>query len=392
MPRTLSSTSSLEKEPGDPLQGSFASLSLADTRETEEVENRPSQFNPFETLSAPDSETWLSGNDSNLLNPFASYFPSHARQGNSGQTVADLAEETIPRHVAELQHLQQFTLNETCDLYAQGRRFQQKWGISDESFLNWKTLLSGWMEFPAVMLLNPSPCDHKPFLDMVEMSDTLSWLRVTLEKMQLSLDDVIIFDMFPMVQKDLLEATEQEGRARRDELVQESFALTSASLALVRPRVLILCQCCTKPDNETWGFFDNKLARQLCSSIEGARSGRIQELDVDEHQIQVVHGIHPNYVLKRRPELESVLMRRFAQIFEPYGVWKSRRAATQQEIRDGGAMLVGLVVLLKKQIQIYSQLCEKAAGSGLEDPVGVGRAKELEVQLSEWERGSNGAA
>ncbi|KAL4744733.1 hypothetical protein BDW72DRAFT_187924 [Aspergillus terricola var. indicus] len=241
------------------------------------------------------------------------------------------------------------------------------------------------MEFPAVMLLNPSPLDHIPFQDMVEMSDTLSWLQETLAGMHLSIDDVIIFDMFPMLRKDLLEATEQEGRAKRDELVQESFALTRASLALVRPRVLISCQCCTKPDNETWGFFDNKLARQLCSSLEGARTGRIQRLDVDEHQIQVVHGIHPNYVLKHRPELESVLLSRFAQIFKPYGVWKSRRAATEQELQDGGAMLLGLVSLLKKQIQIYSRLCEKAAGSGLKDRVGVGRAKELEVQLSVWE-------
>ncbi|KAL4756086.1 uncharacterized protein BDW70DRAFT_164825 [Aspergillus foveolatus] len=378
MPRALSSTSSLEKEPGDPLQGSLASLSLADTRETEEDENSPSRFNPFSTLS-------VSANDIGLLYPFENNFSLSARQGNSGQTVEDLTQKTIPRHVAQLQHLQQFTVNDTCDLYAQGRRFQQKWGILEESFLNWKTLLSGWMEFPAVMLLNPSPLDHIPFQDMVEMSDTLSWLQETLAGMHLSIDDVIIFDMFPMLRKDLLEATEQEGRAKRDELVQESFALTRASLALVRPRVLISCQCCTKPDNETWGFFDNKLARQLCSSLEGARTGRIQRLDVDEHQIQVVHGIHPNYVLKHRPELESVLLSRFAQIFKPYGVWKSRRAATEQELQDGGAMLLGLVSLLKKQIQIYSRLCEKAAGSGLKDRVGVGRAKELEVQLSVWE-------
>ncbi|KAL4772409.1 hypothetical protein BDW60DRAFT_216430 [Aspergillus nidulans var. acristatus] len=373
MEEILDSTSPLEKESGDPLQGSLTRLSLADTCEIGAVKNKPSQYNPFETLLTPASETTLSGNDSGLFNPFAQYFLNSARQCNTGQTVEKLTQDTIPRHVAELRHLRRFTLSKSCDLYAQGQRFQEKWGISDESFLNWKTLLSGCMEFPAVMLLNPSPWDHIPFRDMVEMSDTLSWLQVTLAGMYLSIDDVIIFDVFPMLRKDLLEATEQEGPAKRDELVQESFALTSASLALARPRVLISCQCCTKPDNETWGFFDNKLARQLCSSMEGARSGRIQELVVDEHRIQVVQGIHPNYVLS------------ISQNWRPYGVWKSRRAATQKELRDGGAMLLGLVSLLKKQIQIYSRLCEKAAGSGLEDPVGVGRAKELEVQLSEWE-------
>lgn len=102
--------------------------------------------------------------------------------------------------------------------------------------------LSGWMEFPAVMLLDPCPWKHIPFRDMVEMSDTLSWIQVTLAGVQLIIDDVIIFDMFPMVQKDQLEATDQKGQA--------------------------------KPDNGLWSLFNHKLARQLCSLIDEASQGR----------------------------------------------------------------------------------------------------------------------
>jgi hypothetical protein len=58
---------------------------------------------------------------------------------------------------------------------------------------------------PAVMLLNPSQKDHLPFQTMVSQSTTLSWLRDMLAEMQLGLDEVIVFDMFPILPDDLLE-------------------------------------------------------------------------------------------------------------------------------------------------------------------------------------------
>lgn len=57
-------------------------------------------------------------------------------------------------------------------------------------FLNWKALLSGWVDFPAVMLLNPGPQDHVPFHEMLDRSTTLSWLRETLAGTQLGLEIV----------------------------------------------------------------------------------------------------------------------------------------------------------------------------------------------------------
>lgn len=61
--------------------------------------------------------------------------------------------------------------------------------------------LSGWMEFPAVMLLDPCPWKHIPFRDMVEMSDTLSWIQVTLAGVQLIIDDVISLICSPWSRK-----------------------------------------------------------------------------------------------------------------------------------------------------------------------------------------------
>ncbi|KAJ6136939.1 hypothetical protein N7497_012191 [Penicillium chrysogenum] len=61
------------------------------------------------------------------------------------------------------------------------------------------------------MLLNPSPWDHLPFEDMIDESTTLSWLRKTLEGMNLSLDNIIIFDILPMLRESLRRDVLREG-------------------------------------------------------------------------------------------------------------------------------------------------------------------------------------
>ncbi|KAF4288026.1 hypothetical protein KXX46_003896 [Aspergillus fumigatus] len=154
------------------------------------------------------------------------------------------------------------------------------------------------VEFPwqPAREIDPYVGRQYPRLEGVEKGDELSIgtneSKVTLAGVQLIIDDVIIFDMFPMVQKDQLEATDQKGQA--------------------------------KPDNGLWSLFNHKLARQLCSSIDEARDSAV---------LRVEHTL----------ELEGVLKRRFAQIAKLYGAWKSQqpwRAAAQQVLRDGSAMLV----------------------------------------------------
>lgn len=356
----------------DPLQGSFNGLSLTDFRETRAGEREPSRLNPFEAFISPASET------------------TGDLGRNPLQSVEDLTREVIPGHLRELQQPRRFTLDENDALYAQGRQFQRKWSVSEEGFLNWKALLSGWFEFPAVMLLNPSSWDHLEFDEMEEMSTTLTWLREMLAQVKLGLDDVIIFDMFPMLRDELRDdVMKRMGPAKRDELARESFALTKASLAIIRPRVLISCQCCTKPTNERWGFFQDALALNLCSSVAESQSERVRVVDVSAHQMQVVQGMHPQYVVQRQRDLEEVLAGLFRRVFGPFGMWQSRRVATQQGLQDAGAMLLGLVALLRLQVQRYERLCAQAEGSGVDGPVAVRRVKELGAQLAVWERESN---
>ncbi|KAB8245504.1 hypothetical protein BDV35DRAFT_356638 [Aspergillus flavus] len=224
---------------------------------------------------------------------------------------------------------------------------------------------------------------------MVDESPTLSWLQKTLKELQLQLEDVIILDTFPMLRDKLRDDTlRQMGPARRDELARESFALTRASLALIQPRVLVSCQCCTRPGNDRWGFFNNdELAEQLCSSGVRARSRQVRELDLSGHKMHVVQGMHPQYVMEREPTQKEVLVELFTQVFRPFGMWQSRRAAMQQQLRDAGAVLLRLVMLLQQQMKLYGQLCAQS-GSGVEGLLAAEHVEELRKQLAEWEDGN----
>lgn len=57
--------------------------------------------------------------------------------------------------------------------------------------------------------------------------------------------------------------------------------------------------------HERWGFFDDKLAQQLCSSVEGAKSRRVQRVDVGKNRMHVVQGMHPQYVVQWEPSCRS---------------------------------------------------------------------------------------
>ncbi|RMZ46294.1 hypothetical protein AFCA_012216 [Aspergillus flavus] len=389
MPRYISHASPLEDGSGDALEGLLTDLSLTDARETGTVEKGSSAFNPFLALLSPAPVTGPIEKNTGGFNPFLPYLVASAGEPNPEQTIEKLTRDVIPQQLAELQKPRRFILNETDDLYLQGRRFQKKWGISEEGFNNWKSLLLGWVEFPAILLLNPSPWDHLPFDEMVDESPTLSWLQKTLKELQLQLEDVIILDTFPMLRDKLRDDTlRQMGPARRDELARESFALTRASLALIQPRVLVSCQCCTRPGNDRWGFFNNdELAEQLCSSGVRARSRQVRELDLSGHKMHVVQGMHPQYVMEREPTQKEVLVELFTQVFRPFGMWQSRRAAMQQQLRDAGAVLLGLVMLLQQQMKLYGQLCAQS-GSGVEGPLAAEHVEELRKQLAEWEDGN----
>ncbi|KAB8214500.1 hypothetical protein BDV33DRAFT_209244 [Aspergillus novoparasiticus] len=144
-----------------------------------------------------------------------------------------------------------------------------------------------------------------------------------------------------------------------------------------------------RPEDEQWGFLkDDELVQHLCSSVARAQSRQVQELDLSGHQMQVVQGLHPQYGVQREPTWEDLLMDLFVRVFRPFGVWESRRAAIQQELCDAGHVLLGMVGLLKMQMELYKRLCKRAA-SAVEGPVPIQHVGKLERKLIKWEENGN---
>lgn len=347
----------------DPLNGSLTALSLTDPGETGSVKPQTSPFNPFEAYlrEAPDRQSSVS-------------------------YVDDLISAVIQPQLEGLRQARRLELHEAHPLYIMARDFQKKWRVPEASFLNFCELLSGSLDFPSVLLLNPSPLDHLPPDEMIEGSQTLSWIRDALQPMQLTFRDVIVLDMFSMATDVFMDDL---GKKDQAQFVDEAFNLTFQFLQYIQPQVLISCQCSTQPQNDRWGFYDHVVARSLCSSVQGARAQRVHAVNIGSHAIRVVQGFHPNYAIKRMregygSEYDGMLQDLFKRIFQSFGEWKSTRDEIEQELHNSATLVrAGLLVQLS-QVKLYRRMYQRALKSGVAGSLALESAEELESRIGEW--------
>ncbi|KAL4924634.1 uncharacterized protein BDV17DRAFT_284571 [Aspergillus undulatus] len=330
----------------------------------------------------PDSPVNLEEDAENpsRVNPFASYLV-----GGSFCFVDDLARKIIPERLSRLRQIHQLVVNESCPLYRVGREFQKKHEVPETSFQNWKELLCGWLEFPVILLLNPSPFDVLGYEQMVQQSPTLGWMEKSLEVMKLGLRDVIVMDMFPMVTVELLKTKREDWF----ELVADSFEVTLTCLRYIRPEILISCQCSSKTVNQIWQSFENLKAEELSSSEAGARQELVKTVDVDGHEILVVQGVHPQNVVQYNQEMERVLKKLFTKVLGPFGQWKERRVAERREAARREVILAkegvrdGMRVLIK-QMQLFEQICGQDGRNRIELLAAAKRVEEWRKQIEGW--------
>lgn len=315
------------------------------------------------------------------------YSEGNSREQPLVDDVEHLVRNVIRPYLDSLRQDHRFELNEMLDLYAKARQLQRKWNVPETSFINFCELLSGLLEFPSILLLNPSPVDGLPLDEMVERSPTLSWLRETLESMHLTIRDVIILDTFPMATDALMDRLNNEDRRQ---FARETFELTVQCLRHIRPQVLISCKCATQPLNDRWGFVDHVMARNLCSSVDGARNQRVRTVHIDNtHAMRVVEGFHPNFAIKMMrvgpgSEFKGMLLRLFESIFQPFGDWKSMRDAVLQELHDSLALVRAGLLAQLRQVKLYRQMHQRALDSGIVGPLALERVEELELRLDQW--------
>ena len=100
---------------------------------------------------------------------------------------------------------------------------------------------------PFVILLNPSDeSECLPFPEMVKKSPTLSWIQDTLSATGLSISDVVIWDMCPLLCDSRLKAMKPADKATA---MDEAYKLTEKVLCWLKPSILLSSQCLTRTSN-----------------------------------------------------------------------------------------------------------------------------------------------
>ncbi|KFG84000.1 hypothetical protein MANI_030282 [Metarhizium anisopliae] len=211
--------------------------------------------------------------------------------------------EILKRELISQQKLELITENHVC--FHPLKTFGEVWNIHKTALKNFVTLLCGYLQFPFILLQNPCKTHTLDYEEMLRRSPTLSLLSVALYEIGLTLDEVPTFDICSLFSDEDLSQMDEENR---DRAVEESYALVEGVLRILRPRIVIVCQCVTNQgkwksgqDGEklwSWKPARNPLARELCSSLTAFRNYEVQEVSLGNHVIYAVKGRHPIGVIR----------------------------------------------------------------------------------------------
>jgi hypothetical protein len=203
------------------------------------------------------------------------------------------------------------------------REYARKWRISNQAIDNHIRLACGYLKFPVMMLLNPSPNHERlSFDEMVRECKTLVWIQGVLREIGLTLAEVIILDICTLLD-DLRIGKMDENE--KDQAMWEAYNVTWEMLQMIKPKIIVSCQCSTL--DRKWGGGTHEIAKVLRSSIRGAGRGQVNETYIEGHKIYVVQAYHPggflNHSSHKDPNgerLKWLLLR----VYRPCG-WELKR-------------------------------------------------------------------
>ncbi|WQF77006.1 hypothetical protein CDEST_02020 [Colletotrichum destructivum] len=234
-------------------------------------------------------------------------------------TRARVIDYVIERNLQKTSEWELITEDHPC--FAPALEFRDQWGIRSEVWNNFSRLLQGWRQLPLILLHNPSNTHDMAFEEMIQ-GYTLNWISEQLATSHLSIPQVPILDVCSFFSDGDLQAMDETTRY---EAVEASYDLTESILAILKPRVILSCQCATQGYSEAGQEVrrraSNLVARQLGSTIKDAVAKRASPIDIQGHRVWVVKGFHPS-ALRHRPDNEPDLLRLFEEIYEPYTRWK----------------------------------------------------------------------
>ncbi|KAJ5987677.1 hypothetical protein N7522_011925 [Penicillium canescens] len=279
----------------------------------------------LETLSLRD-ETLLEGsNPPQAGNPFEELLNAQ-RQRN--QLEVFLQDFFLPSLQTQRQ-LRRITPDDP--FFQRARDIWERRGWDGEGLSNYITLLCGILNFPAILLLNPSFWDFLPWDHMIQNSPTLAWIQEVLGRWGFTLRDIIVIDAVPLLTDQKMDAMDD---TEREQFANEVFNLTVEFIRQFDVQVMISCQCATTSSHLRWGIVNDPFAAQLCSSVSGARRQDVATVYLQDRAIRVIQGFHPMHIERTedpdaRSSLDGVLRGLFDTLFQPCADWQAQRRREQ---------------------------------------------------------------
>ena len=209
-------------------------------------------------------------------------------------------------------------------------KYARRWRISNQAIDNHIRLACGYLKFPVMMLLNPSPNHETLSLDeMVRECKTLVWIRGILREIGLTLADVIILDICTLLDDRHIGKMDED---EKDRAMYEAYNVTWEMLQMIKPKITVSCQC-SSSDNK-WGGGTHEIAKELCSSVRRAERGQVKETYIEGRKIHVVQAYHPggflNYSNHEDPNGEC-LKRLLLRVYRPCG-WELKRKGVEAKV------------------------------------------------------------
>jgi len=244
-----------------------------------------------------------------------------------GDAINEVVQGVLIRDLKKLGNEKLLPTNPVFDL---ARQFARTWDISDEAVNSHIRLACGYFKFPVILLLNPAPThEFMPFDQMVNECKTLRWIEDVLYGIGLGLGDVIILDACTLLGNDRIKQLGTEGKRKKQQAMAEAYNVTQEMLRLIQPNIILSCQCSTSfPE---WNAGGHVIARQLCSSIRGAKDRVVKEVYLNEHIVNVIQAYHPSGFLNNKGDRKAhhdtfgyILKGIFQTVYFHCANWKSQ--------------------------------------------------------------------
>ncbi|KAI1939191.1 hypothetical protein LOZ57_006151 [Ophidiomyces ophidiicola] len=245
--------------------------------------------------------------------------------------------------------------------------FATKWGLISEESKNNIKLACGYLDFPVILLQNPCDTHAQQYDQMFSPGSTLNWVRKMLGQMNLTMDDICIWDTLPMISTQWLDTRSLD---EQKDAIEEAFALTIKFVETFQPRTLISCQCATGSAGHKFGTIDHSFARYISSSLRMAQDRLVSGIKISEHYILlVVLGFHPGRLIRERISQEDTTLRElFRTIYAPCSDWKGKHCAmvnAQKEVEAALRTMTATLEAYRNTIQPLRDCCQPSRSGRL---------------------------